>query len=252
MSKFNDRTGEIGINCQGLKMWIKEYRGCMDLDVEFENGFISKNKNRDNFKKGQIKNSYHPSVYGVGYIGEGKYQPYINRIRTIQYGSWNHIMERCYDEKYHKKSPTYKGCEICSEWHNFQNFAEWFNENYYTVDEERMHLDKDILQKGNRVYSPHTSIFVPQTINGLFIKQKNARGNYPIGVYCDKNERLIIQIHKNDTTAHLGCSDSPKKAFETYKIEKEKYIKKVAEEYKSKIPQKLYDAMYRYKVEITD
>ena len=31
---------------------------------------------------------------------------------------------------------------------------------------------------------------------------------------------------------------------------KENYIKEVANEYKDKIPQKLYEAMYRYKVEI--
>ena len=33
---------------------------------------------------------------------------------------------------------------------------------------------------------------------------------------------------------------------------KEKYIKEVADEYKDKIPQKLYEALYAYKVEITD
>lgn len=33
---------------------------------------------------------------------------------------------------------------------------------------------------------------------------------------------------------------------------KENYIKEVANEYKDKIPQKLYEAMYRYKVEIDD
>ena len=37
-----------------------------------------------------------------------------------------------------------------------------------------------------------------------------------------------------------------------YKKYKEKLIKKIADEYKDEIPIKLYDAMYRYEVEITD
>ena len=41
-------------------------------------------------------------------------------------------------------------------------------------------------------------------------------------------------------------------AFLCYKTEKEKYIKEVADEFKPYIPQKLYEAMYNYKVEITD
>ena len=40
-----------------------------------------------------------------------------------------------------------------------------------------------------------------------------------------------------------------------YKKAKEQYIKQVADEYKAEypeFPQKLYDAMYAYEVEITD
>ena len=48
------------------------------------------------------------------------------------------------------------------------------------------------------------------------------------------------------------CKDLSEEAFKSYKTFKEKYIKQVADEYKDKIPKKLYDAMYRYEVEITD
>ena len=43
-------------------------------------------------------------------------------------------------------------------------------------------------------------------------------------------------------------------AFQCYKQFKEKVIKQVADDYYSKglIPKELYDAMYRYEVEITD
>ena len=40
--------------------------------------------------------------------------------------------------------------------------------------------------------------------------------------------------------------------FYAYKKFKENFIKEVAKEYKEQIPQNLYEAMYDYKVEITD
>ena len=40
--------------------------------------------------------------------------------------------------------------------------------------------------------------------------------------------------------------------FYAYKENKEQIIKKMADKYKNEIPQILYDALYRYKVEIND
>lgn len=49
---------------------------------------------------------------------------------------------------------------------------------------------------------------------------------------------------------------SKEKAYSDFMIEcklhKEQHIKEVAEYYKGKIPKKLYDAMYRYEVDIND
>ena len=42
------------------------------------------------------------------------------------------------------------------------------------------------------------------------------------------------------------------KRFYTYKEFKEKYIKEVADQYRKYIPKKLYDALYKYQVDITD
>ena len=46
--------------------------------------------------------------------------------------------------------------------------------------------------------------------------------------------------------------NKPFQAFTCYKAFKEKYIKQVADEYKDIIPQKLYEALYKYEVEIND
>ena len=122
-----------------------------------------------------------------------------------------------------------------------------------------MELDKDILYKNNKIYSPKTCIFVPQRINQLFIKQQRKRGTHSIGVsFTSDKTKLIVQCRINEgygsKLEHLGRFplSEPFHAFYTYKIFKENYIKQIADEYKSLIPQKLYDALYRYEVEIND
>ena len=196
--------------------------------------------------------------FGVGYIGEGKYS---RKTHLKIYKCWQKMLQRCYDPYYINKFPTYIYCIVCEEWHNFQNFASWYEENYYECNDERMELDKDILVKNNKIYSPSTCIFVPQRINYLFTKRQNCRGDYPIGVtYNKESKRLKVQcnIYKNGKASkeHLGRYpiDKPFQAFYVYKEFKENYIKQVADEYYSKgfIPKKLYDAMYKYEIEIND
>ena len=163
------------------------------------------------------------------------------------------MLRRCYDSKYHDREPSYIGCEVSEDWLNFQNFAGWYYDNIYQIEDEVISLDKDILCKGNKIYSPDTCVFVPQTINSLFTKRDNHRGNYPVGVYYKKkNKKYIAQCNVNEKQKHLGCYDKPEEAFQVYKNFKEKYIKEVAEEYKDKIPEKLYNAMITYEVEIDD
>ena len=51
---------------------------------------------------------------------------------------------------------------------------------------------------------------------------------------------------------YLGVFETPKQAFQVYKQAKEDYIKEVAEEYKGKIDNRLYEALMNYEVEIDD
>ena len=152
---------------------------------------------------------------------------------------------------------TYIGCEASEEFHNFQNFGSWDSENYYTVKNEVMCLDKDILVKGNKIYSPETCIYVPQTINGLFTKNDNKRGKSVIGTTpVNGKYRVLCRIINPKTgkskQEHLGYYDTELEAFQIYKYYKERNIKEVADYFKRKIPSELYQALYIYKVEITD
>jgi hypothetical protein len=207
-----------------------------------------------NFRTGIVKNPYDKTICGVGYIGEGKFKVTENGKVTDQYWSWHGILRRSYDEKFHNRQPSYKVCEVDKYWHNFQNFCKWFNRNYYSVEGERMSLDKDILIKGNKIYSPESCIFVPQRINNLFLKRDINRGDFPLGVRYDKKSKKYhssCAIGKGESI-HLGRFETADEAFFKYKQFKENYIKEVANDYKDKIPPKLYNALMNYIVEIDD
>lgn len=116
-----------------------------------------------------------------------------------------------------------------------------------------MIVDKDILYKNCKLYSPTTCCIIPSDINKLFCNAKAIRGQLPLGViYNKKNRNYNARITKYNKGIHLGCFNTPQEAFKAYKIAKEKYIKEMADKYKEYLPQKLYDAMYNYQVDITD
>ena len=245
-----NRLGEEIKDKYGNHSTIIEYNSSSDLKVQFDDGTIISGR-YDCFKKGGLVYPYERTIYNKGYLGAGKYKP-----NTIQYRYWKSIIKRVYDPIEHDKYPNYIGCSLCEEWHNLQNFGEWFDNNYYEIEEEKMCVDKDILFKGNKIYSPDTCMIVPERINTLFTNSRRLRGKYPIGVTINKSGRFrarcnILEDGKTKTI-HLGYYNTPEKAFETYKQFKEKHIKKVADYYKGLIPKKLYDSMYNYKVDIND
>jgi hypothetical protein len=249
----DSRKGTTGYNNFGTLMKVIEYYGSGNILIEFEKGDRVINT-WDNFIKGSLKSLYDKDVHGVGYLGEGTYKSRVNGNQTKRYHIWSSMITRCYNVKLYKKFPSYSKCFVNDDWHNFQNFAKWYDENYYEIGGEKMCLDKDILVKGNKEYSESTCIFVPDTINKLFIKREDYRNNLPIGVHFSKRDNIYVAqcSDPNGRKRFLGRYDSPEAAFYAYKKRKEQLIKQTAEEYKDKIPAKLYNAMVNYIVEITD
>lgn len=229
---------------QGCKAKIVEYIRKDKVIITFDDiNYIT--CTISNLKRGNVLNPYHPSIYGVGFFGVGKYKGSLKKEKVLV--TWFGMLRRCYNEKEREKHPSYKGCSVAGEWHNFQNFAQWFYENYI----EGFHLDKDILVKGNKVYSPETCCFVPQEINNLLTNRKESRGLYYIGVRF-LNSKFHARIRKKNFYFHLGSYKTPEEAFQAYKTAKEQYIKEIADKWKDKIDPRVYQAMYDYQVEITD
>lgn len=247
-NKAEERVGEKFTNKYNSTIEVIEYIQYEKVKVKFTETNYIKFTNWATLQKGSTVSPYCKTVYKHGFIGEGKYN---HKEYPEIYNTWQRMIRRCYDEKYYNRNKTYIDCEVCDEWLNFQTFATWYENNYYQIENQQMNLDKDILVKNNKIYSPESCIFVPHDINSLFTKTNAKRGNCPIGVHYKRN-KYHVQIQKYKQVIYLGTYDTPEEAFNVYKAVKEQHIKEIADNYKNLIPERLYNAMYKYEVEWED
>lgn len=184
-------------------------------------------------------------LFGVGYYDIR--EPMSKGINRKIYHIWRAMLARCYSDRVQRKQPTYIGCSVCKEWFLFSNFKEYYINNA----EEGWCLDKDILYKGNKVYSSQTCCFVPNEIN-VIIAGRKKKSNLPKGVKKTKYNRYQAAINKQYHDINLGTYSTPEEAFQAYKKAKEAWIKEVANKWKDKLNPNVYEALMNYQVEITD
>ena len=244
--KPTNRVGEKFIILDGYEAEIINYKKATDIDVRLNTGVIL-TTTYSNLKKGCLKNPYHPSVYGVGYMGVGKYTSQINGKLWKGYDVWHSFLRRSYWKGYHASEKSYKDVTVCDEWHNFQNFAEWFEENYKDYM-QGWDLDKDIICSDCKIYSPQTCTFVPIEVNKFFIKPRGKNTDLPLGVNMNGTGfKAEINAGDKNTIGKTFKSLSDAKVF--YKTEKEKYAKFLAKKWKGLISEEIYNILIEYKVE---
>ena len=253
---FNKRNELLGVefetNSSG-KCVVVDYNGYADISVRFYEHPCVVKCQIGRLRLGEVKNPLFPSFYNKGFIGVGEHKFIERGVSRL----WNKILLRSYCEKHLEICPTYEDAEVCDEWLNFQNFAEWCKgQEFFNAEDEKgrlYHLDKDILVKGNKTYSPDTCCFVPQEINKLLSKRSASRGSNPMGVGLDKDsERFRARLSYFGKSRHLGCFKTPEEAFLAYKKAKESYIKEVAEKRKGRVDERAYQALLNYEVHIDD
>lgn len=264
-NKTIERLGSVEVNKQGCLMKVVERYGSEELIVEFQDEHHYRTRvSWSNFKKGKVKNPFAPSVYGVGYLGVDEFgnKP-ITRLEgknTLEYRTWQHMLSRCYYEKYQAGKPSYIGCEVCEDWKCFVNFLKDFKklkeENNWS-DSTVLALDKDLIQKGNKIYSIENCIFIPTQLNSILTTNKASRGECCVGVsFCKKNKKFEAYYNINNTKEHLGYFNTEEEAFIKYKNARENYIKELRDFYVSQgfitLDSRLYKAMTDYRVDKND
>ena len=80
------------------------------------------------------------------------------------------------------------------------------------------------------------------------------RGEHLIGVHwCNTKKAFVAQVNKNKgKPEYLGSFKTELEAFEAYKQAKESFIKEQANEFKSQIDERAYEALMNYTAEISD
>jgi len=190
-------------------------------------------------------------VYGVGvndWIGAVK----VGGKLIWEYVLWRGVLQRCFDEKLKQRQPTYNDVTCSKEWLSMTTFIEDVSQmRGYGL--KGWELDKDILQKGNKLYSKSTCCFVPAEVNQLLVKSDRIRGEYPVGVDFHKvSGKFRASLAINGKQKHLGYFTTPEEAFFAYKAAKEAQIKVVAQKWQHLLDERVFQALLTYEVTIND
>ena len=247
-----DCVGKVFKSLNSGDFKILKYNDNRNVEIQFINTGFEVTATLGNIKIGKVKDLYSPSVYGVGIVGT-KYPVSEGGTLTKEYKLWRHMLERCYSDIYQKKKPTYEGCKVSDKFKYYEYFYEWCNEQA-GFDIKDWQLDKDLLIKGNKVYSENTCVFIPHEINTVLTKRTASRGEHLIGVYWhNTNKVFVAQVGKRKgNQEYLGSFKTEIEAFNAYKQAKEAHLKELAAKWKSQIDERAYLALINYEVHIDD
>lgn len=171
---------------------------------------------------------------------------------TVSGQKWRAMMDRCKEGGSQQiTNESYVGCTVSENFKDFDYFTNWcLSQVGYSTDYE---LDKDLLTKGNKLYSEHTCLFLPKELNNILLRNYNLRGELPIGVvYRKDNCTFRYQLNIGDSRIKSGAYSTAGDAFNAYKTAKESFIKQQANKWKDQIDPRAYEALMNYQVEITD
>jgi hypothetical protein len=170
-------------NNDGHSGFVLRYVNAFEVHFQFDSGYVGCFA-IGKIRNGKFRDKMQPSVFGIGFFGDGEYKSKENGKHTKVYAAWNSMLKRCYDEKYQARRPTYIGCSVAPEWHDFQCFAEWYYKNY-PADGKDYQLDKDHLVKGNKLYGPDTCCFLTPQQNTETSQAKHYKFTSPNGESID-------------------------------------------------------------------
>ena len=206
---YKDCVGNVYKSKSSGDFKVLKYNNARDVEIQFLKTGFETVAELGNIRNGNLKDPCLPSVYGVGIVGT-KYPISEGGVLTKEYILWSNMLQRCYNDAYKKRQPTYEGCEASGNFKSYEHFYEWC-QNQIGFNNKDWQLDKDLLIKGNKVYSENTSVFIPREINQVLVKRTASRGENLIGVYWDKKGKAFVaMVNKNKgRSEYLGGASIP-------------------------------------------
>lgn len=238
--KKEDFIGKVFENSLGLEFEIIDLKSYYDVSVGFKVSGFTTTARLDHIKRGTVRDRFNRENFGVGYLGSMDGVVDHQRLRS----KWGGMLNRCYNHKYHERKPTYRDCSVSEYFQNFTNFYYWANAQV-GFDIVGWELDKDILIRGNKIYSEDTCVFVPREINTLIF---NSDGKFS-GVRFDNNsKKWQVRVNKLGVSLSFGYYEDKDTAMKLYAREKENVIREVAEKWRGKIDGRAYDALINWNI----
>lgn len=237
------------------KLEVINYENPKKVAVRFLNTGYETVVEAGQIRSGEVRDWSLPKVFGVGIMEDADIN--FRDVYPKHKQLWQNMLSRCYNDKT-KYDGKYESCYVSDEFLHFKKFREWCDKqigfNAKDNKGKAFALDKDILIKGNLLYSKDTCCFIPREINNLLLTTRKLRGDLPIGVQRTKTKtvKFIAVLSKYGMQRQLGTYNTPEEAFYAYKQAKEAYIKEVANKWKGQIDPRAYDALMKWCVDITD
>lgn len=234
---FNQKHGELE---------VIEYKGAREVVVKFIKTGTIRTTSVGHIKSGSVSDPMFPTLYDFGFMGIGNYRPATHREI---YEDWQCMIARCYSVARRKSLIVYEDCSVHQSWANFQIFAEWA-ENQTERLNKGWCLDKDILVKDNREYGPLTCSYIPVEINMILC---NLRGKDKAGAsFHNHSGKWRADFQDETGKRRVKYFETQEQALDHYKVNKEIYIKRVANKYKGIVSEKVYNALISYEVNKND
>lgn len=238
--KFGKNKGKSGVYYNG-SLWpqvhneileIVEFQGNSRFSVKFEDSPVFTTTAKS-IRDGTVRNRNIKLVCGVGFIGYGKYVAKFEGNDTEAYVVWRGIIRRCYDPKYRFSSKyLHKGVYVEENWHNFQNFANWFYSCLSKMPKEyktKFDVDKDL--KLGCCYSEDNCILLPYKLNNFIQNRAFSKGMGYRKNVKNPYDKITTTVSLLGKQVYIGLHENQEDSDKSYNIAKNYVNRKMATEY---------------------
>ena len=193
----------------------------------------------------RLNNEYHNLLYVTkdDYIALMRKEIKIKDLPYIQYyypiWAFNpRRQKQKYDDMIRRCDERNYGV-VCEEWRDFSSFAKWMEKASYPDIGCVFHIDKDIMNPGNKIYSPETCCLVPYFVNLGYEKPKLS-----LKKVNDENGQYSFILP--GTTNKRVSFETKEEAYQEYIRKKSNYIRKQAVKNRYAVTNEIYHAMCDY------
>ena len=215
--------------------------------------------NWDIFNKNRIDElglkSTFASVYnGNGYCSKPIFDSETQKRKTPSYKLWMRMIRNCFANDETLEKAGEKRGTVCDEWRDYAIFKEWYDKNYYQLNGERVTFTRTCFNEHNTHYSPETCVFAPLKIikalktYGDEDKMLGINGEVlPKGIYYNEDYNYYdAWAMYNGEKIEIGTGDDILELHYLVRKIQMAELNRMAETYKGKIPNRLYERMKEY------